>query len=141
MWGALTERFRIQHLLAANVMGNGLLFLAFYWTILFKVDGALENGIIFLLAPLRGIFYGGRNPMLPVIWAEFFSRHSLGSIHGPANPFYFAANAVGPIFVGFCFDLLGSYAFPVYFSWPFFFVRESSACARPPRYPAMAPVS
>jgi MFS family permease len=140
VWGALTERFRIQHLMAANVVGNGLLFLALYWTILFKVGGPLGIGIIFLLASLHGIFHGGRNPMLPVIWADFFGRRSLGSIYSLANPFYFAANALGPIFAGLCFDLLGSYAFPFYsFVVVFFLTGVVTLRMRPPQYPSNVP--
>ena len=107
---------------------------------LFKVDGALGTGLVFLLASLHGIFHGGRNPTLPVIWADFFSRRSLSSIYGLANPFYFAANAMGPIFAGLCFDLLGSYAFPFYFFVAVFFLTGIvSLRMRPPRLPAKAP--
>ena len=114
-WGILTEKFRIQNLLAANVMGNGLIFLLLYWAVQFKFDGALGTAIIFLLTALHGLFHGGRNPMIPVIWANFFGRRSLGSIYSLGNPFYFTANAIGPVFAGFFFDLFGSYAFPFYF--------------------------
>ena len=113
-WGILAERFRIQNLLAANVIANGLIFLLFYWAIQFKFDGALGTAIIFLLAGLHGILHGGRNPMIPVIWANFFGRRSLGSIYSLGNPFYFTANAIGPVFAGLFFDLFGSYTFPFY---------------------------
>jgi sugar phosphate permease len=115
IWGMLTEKFRIQSLLAVNVVGNGLIFLLLYWAVDFRLGGVLGTVIIFSLAAMHGIFHGGRNPMLPVIWADFFGRRSLGSIYGLANPFYFAANAVGPIFAGLCFDLFGHYTFPFYF--------------------------
>jgi len=114
-WGILTERFPIQRLLTANVIGNGLIFLLLYWAVQFKFDGALGTAIIFLLAALHGLFHGGRNPMIPVIWANFFGRRSLGSIYSLGNPFYFTANAIGPVFAGLFFDLFGSYAFPFYF--------------------------
>ena len=114
-WGILTERFRIQRLLTANVIGNGLIFLLLYWAVQFKFDGALGTATIFLLAALHGIFHGGRNPMMSVIWANFFGRRSLGSIYSLGNPFYFTANAIGPVFAGLFFDLFGSYAFPFYF--------------------------
>lgn len=115
VWGILTERFRIQRLLASNVIGNGLIFLLLFWAVQFKFDGALGTAAVFLLASLHGIFHGGRNPMIPVIWANFFGRRSLGSIYSLGNPFYFAANAIGPVFAGLFFDLFGSYAFPFYF--------------------------
>ncbi|MDO9228576.1 MAG: MFS transporter [Syntrophales bacterium] len=50
-------------------------------------DGALGTALIFLLAALHGLFLGGRNPMIPVIWANFFGRRSLGSIYSLGNPF------------------------------------------------------
>ena len=114
-WGVLTERFRMQHLLAANVIGNALIFLLLYWAVAFRPEGAAGTAAVFLLAALHGLFHGGRNPMLPVIWANFFGRRSLGSIYSLGNPVYFAANAFGPVFAGLFFDLSGSYAFPFYF--------------------------
>jgi sugar phosphate permease len=122
IWGILTERFRIQNLLAANVAGNGLIFLLLFGAVQFNFDGAVGTGMIFLLSALHGIFHGGRNPMITIIWANFFGRRSLGSIYGLANPFYFTANALGPIFAGFCFDLFGNYSFPFYFFGVIFFV-------------------
>jgi sugar phosphate permease len=114
-WGILTERFRIQHLLAANVIGNALIFLLLCWAVRFRLDGAAGTAAVFLLAALHGLFHGGRNPMLPLIWAHFFGRRSLGSVYSLANPFYFTANAIGPVFAGLFFDLYGSYTFPFYF--------------------------
>lgn len=114
-WGILTERFPIRRLLAANVIGNGLLFLLLYWAVRFRLEGAPGTVMIFFLTALHGLFHGGRNPMIPVIWANFFGRRSLGSIYSLGNPFYFTANAIGPVFAGLFFDLFGSYAFPFYF--------------------------
>ncbi len=141
LWGTLTERFRIQNLLAINVIGNGLIFLLLFWAVQFKFGGPWGTGIIFFMAALHGIFHGGRNPMLPVIWAAFFGRRSLGSIYGLANPFYFTANAIGPIFAGLCFDLLGSYSFPFYFFVAVFVVSGMITLRmRPPKYSAAAAV-
>lgn len=136
IWGMLTEKFRIQHLLTVNVVGNGLIFLVLYLAIRFKFDGAWGIGIIFLLAALHGIFHGGRNPMIPVVWADFFGRRSLGSIYGLSNPFFFTANALGPIFAGLCFDLLGSYEFPFYFFVVMFFISGMVTMRmQPPKNP------
>ncbi|MEW6334979.1 MAG: hypothetical protein AB1558_11985, partial [Thermodesulfobacteriota bacterium] len=112
VWGMLSERFRLQSLLAVNLIGNGLIFLLLYWAVQFKFDGLSGMAIVFALASLHGIFHGGRNPMIPTLWANFFGRNSLGSIYSLSGPFYFTANAVGPFFGGLCYDLLGSYAFP-----------------------------
>jgi MFS family permease len=135
-WGILTEKFRIQNLLAANVMGNGLIFLLLYWAVQFKFDGALGTAIIFLLTALHGLFHGGRNPMIPVIWANFFGRRSLGSIYSLGNPFYFTANAIGPVFAGLFFDLFGSYAFPFYFFVVIFLISGTITLRmQPPKRP------
>ncbi len=136
IWGMFTERFRIQNVLAVNIIGNGLIFILLFWVVQFKIAG---TGIIFFLAALHGIFHGGRNPMFPVIWADFFGRRSLGSISGLANPFYFTANAIGPIFAGLCFDLLGSYAFPFYFFVAVYILSGMITLRmRPPKYSADA---
>ncbi|MCL5807724.1 MAG: hypothetical protein M1418_04075 [Deltaproteobacteria bacterium] len=79
--------------------------------------------------------------MLPVIWADFFGRRSLGSISGLANPFYFAANAIGPIFAGLCFDFYGNYALPFYFFVAVFVVSGMITLRmRPPQYSVEAVV-
>jgi MFS family permease len=137
-WGMLTERFHIQNTMAANVIGGGLIFLALYWAVHFKIGDPLGTGIVFVMAALHGLFHGGRNPMLSVIWANFFGRRSMGSIYSLVNPFYFTANAIGPIFAGFCFDLSGSYAFPFYFFVVIFFISGMvSMRMRPPGDPGM----
>lgn len=115
IWGVLTERVRIQPLLAANVIGNGLIFLLLFWAVRFRFEGVSGTVVIFLLAALHGIFHGGRHPMIPLIWANFFGRRSLGSIYSLGNPFYFTANAIGPVFAGLFFDLFGSYSVPFHF--------------------------
>ena len=71
--------------------------------------------------------------MLPVLWANFFGRRSLGMVSGLSNPFYFTANAIGPIFAGFCHDLYGSYALPFYlFAAAFLVTGMISLRLKPP---------
>jgi sugar phosphate permease len=115
VWGILSERFRIQRLLAVNVIGNGLIFLLLYLSVVFRLEGWPGIASVFVLTVMHGLFHGGRNPMIPVIWANFFGRRSIGSIYSLGNPFYFTANAIGPVFAGLFFDMFGSYAFPFYF--------------------------
>jgi MFS family permease len=140
LWGALAERFRIQSLLVVNVAGSGLIFLLFYWGVLFRPDGVMGLGAVLLLAVVHGTFHGGRIPMIPIIWADFFGRRSMGSIFGLANPIWFTANAIGPVFAGLCFDLFGNYAIPFY---AFVAVYGLSAAItvylRPPRHPVQSP--
>jgi len=140
LWGMLAEKFRILNLLVVNVAVGGLIFVLLYWSILFRLDGALGIGIVFLLTALHGIFHGGRIPMIPIVWADFFGRRSMGSIFGLANPFWFGANALGPLFAGFCFDLFGNYAIPFYFFAGVFVLSGLvTIYLRPPQHPVQAP--
>jgi MFS family permease len=114
-WGAFAERISAKNLLAVNVFLGSLLFLAIYWTAPLKVSGHTLIEILFLLSVFFGVTYGGREPLLNIIWADFFGRHSLGSITGYSSPFRLTANAVGPIFAAVFYDVYGSYKFPFYF--------------------------
>jgi MFS family permease len=142
IWGILVEKFRIQGLLTINVLASGLVFLLLYWAVKFKVDGALGTGIVFFLAALHGAFHGGRHPMINLAWAEFFGRRSLGSILSLSNPFYYTANAIGPVFAALCFDLSGSYAFPFhFFVFIFFFSGIIAIRLQSPKHPSQAPMN
>ena len=115
IWGLLTERLHIQKLLMVSVLGNGLVFLLLYQGVGLRPEGVLGIGIIFFLAALHGTFHGGRNPMVSLAWAKYFGHRSLGSILSLSYLFNAVANAIGPIFAAFCFDLFGSYSFPFHF--------------------------
>jgi MFS family permease len=114
-WGVFAERISVKTLLAVNVFFSSILFLAIYWTALLKAHGHTLIGMLFLLSAFYGVAYGGREPLLNIIWADFFGRHSLGSIMGYSSPFRFTANAFGPIFAAVFYDIYGSYKFPFYF--------------------------
>ncbi len=142
LWGMLTERFTLQTVMAVNLFGGGLIFLALYGTVLFQITGPLGMSTVFVLASLHGLFHGGRNPMVAILWASFFGRRSMGSIFSLINPFYFTANAIGPIFGGFCFDLWGSYRFPfLVFVGVFIFSGAISARMRAPVHSGSAAAS
>ena len=53
--------------------------------------------------------FGGVFAMLPVVYAEYFGRDSLGTIRGIAHPVVVASNAVGPVFAGYVFETTGTY--------------------------------
>jgi OFA family oxalate/formate antiporter-like MFS transporter len=114
-WGVFAEKINVKTLLAVNVFFSSILFLAIYWTALLKASGHTLIGMLFLLSVFYGVTFGGREPLLNIIWADFFGRHSLGSILGYSSAFRWTANAVGPIFAAVFYDVYGSYKFPFYF--------------------------
>ena len=141
IWGLLTERLHIQRLLTVNVLGNGLVFLSLYWAVGFRPDDLLGIGLIFFLAALHGTLHGGRNPMITLAWANFFGHRSLGSILSLSYLFHTAANALGPVFAAFCFDLLGSYTFPFHLFVALLLLSGLITMhIQPPRHPSRAPI-
>ncbi|MGD9045990.1 MAG: MFS transporter [Desulfobacterales bacterium] len=121
-WGVFAEKINVKTLLAVNVFFSSLLFLAIYWTALIQTSGHTLIGMLFLLSVFYGVTSGGKPPLLNIIWADFFGRHSLGSILGYSNPIRLAANAVGPIFAALFYDIHGSYTYPFYIFAVGFFV-------------------
>lgn len=59
----------------------------------------------------ESMVFGGVFAMLPVVYAEYFGRDSLGTIRGIAHPAVVASNAVGPVFAGYVFETSGVYTF------------------------------
>ena len=57
----------------------------------------------------ESMVFGGVFAMLPVVYAEYFGRDSLGTIRGIAHPAVVASNAVGPVFAGYVFETSGAY--------------------------------
>ena len=113
-WGILSERVKAKNLLAINGLLSGLVFCALFITVKSALFQNVGTGAVFFLAAAHGVLHGGRLPILSLIWAEYYGRSALGSIYGFSSPFRFGANAVGPIFAAFSFDLFGNYDFPFY---------------------------
>jgi hypothetical protein len=112
----------VQNLFAVNGIVSGFVFFFLIFTVKSALFGRFGTGAVFLLAAAQGFLHGGRLPLLSMIWAEYYGRNALGSIYGFSSPFRFAANAVGPIFAAFCFDLFGNYDFPFNLFVSLFFV-------------------
>ena len=125
VWGYFSERYNIQKFLAANIFSNGLVFLLFFWVVEYNAARNFGVVIIFVLAAIHGFIHGGRHPIMDSVWGHFFGRDALGSIFSFASPFRFTANALGPIFAAYCFDLIGSYTFPFYIFGTIFFISGS----------------
>jgi len=133
-WGMFAERLRPQKLLAGNVFGAAVVFLMIFYTARPEAGGILGIGILYVLASLHGLLFGGRVPLLNTIWANFFGRHSLGSIYSISGPFQFTANAIAPIFAALCHDLYGSYFLPFHlFIALLFIIGAIGLFTRPPK--------
>lgn len=104
-FGMLAERFPAKLILTAALIFLAVMFFFIFWIIKMKA-------MLFIFAVIFGVLRGGSMPLIPLIWAEFYGRESLGSIFSLSGPFRFTANALGPVFGGLCFDLLGSYFVP-----------------------------
>ena len=72
--------------------------------------------------------------MLPVVYADYFGRYSIGMIRGITHPFVIASNAVGPILAGYVYDTNGDYSIALLFFAVVLLVGGAcSYLARPPR--------
>ncbi|MBI4497558.1 MAG: MFS transporter [Chloroflexi bacterium] len=88
-------------------------------------------------AVFYGIAFGGWHSLSQSMWADYFGRHSVGSIVGFTAPFSLAANSSGPLLAGFLFDRLGNYhAAFTFFTGAYVLAAVWMFLARPPRRPA-----
>ena len=64
---------------------------------------------LYVYAIIFGFGYGSLAPMMPILAADRFGRHVMGSVYGLLTFFIGIGGAVGPILGGIIFDALGSY--------------------------------
>jgi MFS family permease len=67
---------------------------------------------LYLYAVIYGFGYGSLAPILPILAADRFGRHILGSIYGMLTFFIGVGGSIGPILGGIIFDKFGSYQYP-----------------------------
>jgi MFS family permease len=98
------------------------------------------NGMAVAYGFGAGMFSGGSFAMLPVIYADYFGRSSIGTIRGLTHPVVMVANAAGPLTAGIIFDVRGEYslAFQV-FGMVTFIGATLVWFARPPHRPVDSP--
>jgi len=101
----------ISGVLSERISPKVLLFLvclvcALSMLVLFTADTLWEA---YLFAAMQGIVKQGVNTLVPLTWAEFFGRASLGSIFGISKTAWVAGSAVGPLILGVVFDATGSF--------------------------------
>jgi len=66
---------------------------------------------LYLYAVIYGLGYGSLAPILPILAADRFGRHILGSIYGMLTFFIGVGGSIGPILGGIIYDKFGSYQY------------------------------
>jgi MFS family permease len=66
---------------------------------------------LYLYAVVYGFGYGSMAPILPILAADRFGRHILGSIYGLLTFFIGIGGSIGPILGGIIYDKFGSYQY------------------------------
>src|SRR4030066_2233884 len=88
---------------------------AYFLGIIFLLMGVIllynahSVGSLYLYAVIYGFGYGCLAPILPILAADRFGRHVLGSIYGLLNFFIGVGGSIGPILGGIIYDNFGSY--------------------------------
>ncbi len=79
--------------------------------------------------------------MMPVVYADYYGRRSIGTIRGLTHPVVMSANAVGPMIAGVAFDWRGDYSWAfLSFSTVAFAGAIAAWLARPSVAPPVASV-
>ena len=116
------------------LMASVCLLLAVSIGVFLVADSLLEA---YLFAVLQGIASGGLNTLAPILWADYYGRRSLGSIHGISRASQVAGFALGPLILGVAYDATGGYQTALFYSA---LVAVSSSflvlSSRQPRLPA-----
>lgn len=66
---------------------------------------------LYLYSVIYGFGYGSLAPILPILAADRFGRHILGSIYGMLTFFIGVGGSIGPILGGVIYDKFGSYQY------------------------------
>ena len=66
---------------------------------------------LYLYAVIYGFGYGSLAPILPIMAADRFGRHLLGSVYGLLTFFIGVGGSIGPILGGIIYDKFGSYQY------------------------------
>ncbi|HRT71001.1 MAG TPA: MFS transporter, partial [Syntrophales bacterium] len=103
-FGWLSDRLkdvRYSAVLGMVVMAVGMLILLQAKTV----------NVLYIYALVYGFGYGSVAPMLPILAADRFGRHVLGSVYGMLTFFNGIGGSIGPIIGGLIYDRFGSYVY------------------------------
>ena len=102
--GSLADQRGAKRLLVAQY---GLLALSLLW-----LAAARDAWSIFACALLFGFAFGGIVPLNSHIIADLFGLRAHGAVLGVTGLSIGVGSAIGPVFTGYCYDVLGSYVVP-----------------------------
>ncbi len=86
----------------------GMIIMAVGMVILLK---ATTTQRLYFYALIYGFGYGSLGPMMPILVADRFGRHVLGSVYGWLTFFMGMGGGIGPFMGGLIYDLSGSYTY------------------------------
>jgi sugar phosphate permease len=104
IWGIMIDHYNPKKLASLGALVTGLAVMLIVVSVAKRADSLVYFGFL-----MMGVGWGGLLPLQEVIWASFFGRRYLGSVRSTAMPFTFGMSAVGPIVVGYYYDLVGDY--------------------------------
>lgn len=99
--GFLAERVSPRILLASVY-----LLIAVAIGVLLSADSLTEA---YSFAVIHGLASGGMNTLAPLLWASYYGRGILGSLHGLSRAAQVAGFALGPLVLGIAYDASGTY--------------------------------
>lgn len=86
----------------------GMLFMLAGLVLLLQV--ATARGLFFY-AVIFGFGYGSLAPLMPILLADRFGRHYLGSVYGFVTLFLGIGGSIGPYLAGLIYDRFGAYTY------------------------------
>jgi MFS family permease len=86
----------------------GMVIMAAGMVLLLKADTAQR---LYYYALIYGFGYGSLAPMMPILVADRFGRHVLGSVYGILTFFIGVGGGIGPFVGGLIYDRFGSYTY------------------------------
>ena len=102
LFGWMTDRIKDPK----YVSFSGIAFMLAGTILMLNVQSVID---LYVCALVYGFGYGSLAPVIPLLIADRFGRHVLGSIYGLLTFFIGAGGAIGPVLGGFIYDKFGSY--------------------------------
>jgi len=104
LFGWMTDRIKDPKYISFT----GIVFMLTGTILMLNVRGVFN---LYVCDLIYGFGYGSLAPLIPLLIADRFGRHVLGSIYGLLTFFIGLGGAIGPALGGFIYDKFGSYQY------------------------------